>query len=62
MPKASYFYKGNEYKILTRCEMKHPETGDWIMSLVYWDVRSKKVYCRSFEDFDQKFLIGGVKE
>lgn len=61
---------GNLYKILSSvCKMKHPETREWISSVVYQgykiltdsgdyiDDPDQKIWIREFQDFNKKFEL-----
>lgn len=54
---------GNLYKILSSvCKMKHPETREWISSVVYQGYKiltdpDQKIWIREFQDFNEKFEL-----
>ena len=51
---------GNVYEIINSAgEMKHPDTGEWIVAVIYMphghQAQYTRVYAREFNDFHKKF-------
>ena len=51
-----YKYKNDEYIVLNNeIKFKHPQTREWINSVLYRSLSTGEEYVREFEEFKYKF-------
>jgi hypothetical protein len=55
-------YKGNQYVLGSRLEMKCPKTGEWLDAIIYVSIKTGRAYVRAWEDFQEKFKISIRRE
>jgi len=63
MSKEHYSYKGKDYYIQEKVELKNPETRKWQTAYIYVQVGSGLKFCREIRDFKRLFIFEGfIKE
>lgn len=54
-PEQIYTYKNKLYIIVRNVSAKHPDSGDWVLSVLYFGLEKQDFYVRELNDFCEKF-------
>ena len=61
---SHWSYKGNEYRVIRKVALKHPETREWVPAVVYLGVNDPVgvEFCREDSEFKKRFKCEPIPE